>query len=59
MSAPGDTQPSPPPVGVDSAELVEAFADDVEQQAERLRTAAHDLENIASGLRRVAAEARR
>ncbi len=48
-----DTHPSPPP-----GEMLDAMADDLEVVIETLRVATHNLENLASGLRREAAEAR-
>jgi hypothetical protein len=48
-----DTHPSPPP-----GEMIEALADDVDQLIESLRVTVHNLENVASGLRREAAHMR-
>lgn len=53
MTGPSDPEPSTRP-GVDP-EIVEAIADDVDQIIAALHVAAHNLENLASGLRREAA----
>jgi hypothetical protein len=45
-----DTHPAPPP-----GEMLEAMADDLESAIEALRVTVHNLENLASGLRREAA----
>ena len=53
MSGPGDTEPSPPP-----GEMLDALADDLDSAIETLRVMVHNLENLASGLRREAAPSR-
>jgi hypothetical protein len=60
VSAPAkvrDTQPSPPPSDLD-AELLEALAEDVDAAVASLRDQAHNLETVATGLRREAAHRR-
>ena len=55
MSSAPDTEPAPPPSHLD-AELLEALAEDILTAADSMRVQAHNLENVASGLRRYVAE---
>lgn len=48
-----DTHPTPPP-----GEMLDAMADDLETAIETARVVVHNLENLASALRREAAHTR-